>query len=146
MSSAAYPPTGERATLIPRQGLTFCRQNGIAYQPVIWPGFAWSNLHDGPKNQIPRQHGDFIWRQAYGMKSIGINTGYIAMFDEYDEGTAIAKGAENSSMIPTGQYFLTLDADGVTVSSDFYLRLAGDINRLFHDEIPLTAEHPTQHK
>ncbi|RED41840.1 hypothetical protein C7820_3032, partial [Paenibacillus sp. VMFN-D1] len=44
------------------------------------------------------------------------------------------------------QYFLTLDADGVSVSSDFYLRLAGDINRLFKGQIPLTAEHPTSHR
>jgi hypothetical protein len=80
------------------------------------------------------------------MKSLGINTGYIAMFDEYDEGTAIAKIAENSTMIPTDQYFLTLDADGVAVSSDFYLRLAGDINRMFQDEIPMTEEHPTSHE
>lgn len=67
----------------------------------------------------PRLHGDFMWKQAYNVKSTGIQTGYIAMFDEYDEGTAIAKMAENSSMIPTNQYFLTLDADGVSVSSDF---------------------------
>lgn len=121
-------------------------QNGTAYQPVLFPGFSWSNMTGGPQNQIPRAHGDFMWRQAYNIKSSGISTGYIAMFDEYDEGTAIAKGAENSSMIPTNQYFLTLNADGVTVSSDFYLRLAGDINRLFKDQIPLTVNHPTSHQ
>ncbi|WP_246096223.1 carbohydrate-binding protein [Paenibacillus sinopodophylli] len=122
------------------------QQNGIDYQPVIWPGSAWSNMTGGPRNENPRLHGDFMWRQAYNMKSIGIRTGYIAMFDEYDEGTAIAKMAENSSMIPNNQYFLTLDADGVAVSSDFYLRLAGDINRMFNDEIPITANHPTSHQ
>ncbi|WP_089549076.1 carbohydrate-binding protein [Paenibacillus sp. SSG-1] len=125
---------------------TFTQQNGIAYQPVIWPGSAWSNMTGGPRNENPRLHGDFMWKQAYNVKSTGIQTGYIAMFDEYDEGTAIAKMAENSSMIPTNQYFLTLDADGVSVSSDFYLRLAGDINRLFKGQIPLTAEHPTSHR
>lgn len=98
---------------------TFTQQNGIAYQPVIWPGSAWSNMTGGPRNENPRLHGDFMWKQAYNVKSTGIQTGYIAMFDEYDEGTAIAKMAENSSMIPTNQYFLTLDADGVSVSSDF---------------------------
>lgn len=125
---------------------TFTQQNGIAYQPVIWPGSAWSNMTGGPRNENPRLHGDFMWKQAYNVKSTGIQTGYIAMFDEYDEGTAIAKMAENSSMIPTNLYFLTLDADGVSVSSDFYLRLAGDINRLFKGQIPLTAEHPTSHR
>lgn len=126
--------------------LAYTQQRNIAYQPVIWPGFAWSNLAGGPTNQIPRQHGDFMWQQAYRLKQLGISTGYIAMFDEYDEGTAIAKAAENSAMIPTNQYFLTLNADGVAVSSDFYLRLAGDINRMFKGQIPVTATHPTTHQ
>ncbi|MDF2541741.1 MAG: hypothetical protein K0S47_1459 [Herbinix sp.] len=134
-----------------QQDFTYCNQNNIAYQPVMWPGSAWSNLqkHRGviaPKNENPRFHGDFMWKQAYGLKNIGISTGYIAMFDEYDEGTAIAKIAENSSMIPTNEYFLTLDVDGVACSSDFYLRLAGDINRLFKGQIPLTTAHPTSHQ
>ncbi|MDQ6419024.1 glycoside hydrolase family 71/99-like protein [Paenibacillus sp. LHD-117] len=124
----------------------FTQQYGIAYQPVIWPGFSWKNLHNGPINEIPRLHGDFMWRQAYNMKSVGISTGYVAMFDEYDEATAIAKAARNSSEIPTNQYFLTLDADGVAVSSDFYLRLTGDIARMFRNEIALTANHPTSHQ
>ncbi|WNG25021.1 carbohydrate-binding protein [Cystobacter fuscus] len=124
----------------------YTQQYGIAYQAVIWPGFSWANLNAGPRNQIPRLHGDFMWRQAYDLKRVGISTGYVAMFDEYDEGTAIAKGAENSSMLPTSQYFLSLDADGVAVSSDFYLRLAGDINRLFKGQIPLTVDHPTSHQ
>ncbi|MFC5530555.1 carbohydrate-binding protein [Cohnella yongneupensis] len=123
------------------------QQLGIAYQPVIWPGSAWSNLNPGaPRNENPRLHGDFMWRQAYDMKQLGINTGYFAMFDEYDEGTAIAKIAPNSSKIPTNQYFLTLDADGVAVSSDFYLRLAGDITKMFKGQIATTANHPTSHQ
>ncbi|WP_237178995.1 carbohydrate-binding protein [Paenibacillus sp. MMS18-CY102] len=122
------------------------KQNGITYQPVIFPGFAWANMTGGPRNQIPRQHGDFMWRQAYNLKSIGVDTSYVAMFDEYDEGTAIAKAAENSSMIPNNQYFLSLDADGVALSSDFYLRLTGDIARMFSGQIPATANHPTSHQ
>jgi len=47
------------------------------------------------------------------------------MFDEYDEGTNLMKSATDWSMIPTDQYFVTLSADGIWVSSDFYLRLAG---------------------
>jgi hypothetical protein len=50
---------------------------------------------------------------------------YFAMFDEYDEGTAIMKAATDWSMIPTDYYFLTLSADGTWLSSDFYLRVAG---------------------
>lgn len=122
------------------------RELGVDYMPVIWPGFAWWNLHGGPRNQIPRLHGDFMWRQAYNLRSIGIDTAYIAMFDEYDEATAIAKGAENAAMAPTDHYFLALDADGVAVSSDFYLRLSGDIGKLFRGDIPLAETHPTPHR
>ncbi|WP_315065658.1 carbohydrate-binding protein [uncultured Clostridium sp.] len=129
------------------QDYAYCQQNNIDYQPVIWPGFSWANMtKQNTQNQIPRLHGDFMWKQAYDFKSLGISTGYVAMFDEYDEGTAIAKAAENKSMIPNNQYFLTLNADGVECSSDFYLRLAGDINRLFKGEISLTENHPTSHK
>ncbi|PUA30551.1 MAG: hypothetical protein B0W54_08725 [Cellvibrio sp. 79] len=127
--------------------VTFAQQNNIVYQPVLFPGFAWSNMYpNNPRNQIARVHGDFMWKQAHIMKSLGVNTTYIAMFDEYDEGTAIAKGAENQSMVPTNHYFLTLDADGVAVSADFYLRLTNDIGRLMKGEIPLTAQHPTTHQ
>jgi hypothetical protein len=135
-------------TSIWKPDVDFCAQNGLAYQPVMFPGFAWTNLNNldaTKRNEIPRTHGDFMWRQAYDWKSLGVSTGYIAMFDEYDEGTAIAKAAENSTMIPTNQYFLTLDADGTAVSADFYLRLAGDINRLLRGEIALSDTHPTVH-
>lgn len=126
--------------------VTFAQQNNLVYQPVLFPGFAWSNMYpNNPRNQIPRVHGDFMWKQAYIMKSLGVNTAYVAMFDEYDEGTAIAKAAENQSMVPTNQYFLTLDADGVALSADFYLRLTNDIGRLMKGEIALTVQHPTTH-
>jgi len=128
------------------QDVLFAGNEGLDYQPVLWPGFCWVNLHAGPPNQIPRLHGDFMWRQAYNAVSLGLKTGYVAMFDEYDEATAIAKAAETADLAPDGPYFLTLDADGVPVSSDFYLRLTGDINRMLQGEIPATEEHPTPHR
>jgi hypothetical protein len=116
----------------------FTAANGIDYQPVVFPGFAWSNWNGGTRNQIPRRQGNLFWRQVYNLKSSNISTAYIAMFDEYDEGTAIAKAAEDSSMIPTNQYFLTLDADGAHLSADFYLRLAGAANQMLKGQIPLS--------
>ena len=110
---------------------------------MIFPGFAWSNLKSqqrvaperalsrhvtnapfAPQNQIPRLGGELFWSQAYFTTRLGTSA-FIAMFDEFDEATAIAKAAENRRQIPPDQYFLTLDADGVRVSADFYLRLAG---------------------
>ena len=103
----------------------FCDANKLDYLPVLFPGFSWSTWNTGAPNAIPRIAGEFLWRQAYNIRSAGINQMYFAMFDEYDEGTAIMKAATDWSMIPTNQYFVTLSADGIWVSSDFYLRVAG---------------------
>jgi hypothetical protein len=125
----------------------YCKKTGQDYQPVIFPGFAWSNWKpDNPRNQIPRLHGDFMWRQFANLRNIGIHTAYIAMFDEYDEATAIAKAAETISSVPSDQYFLTLDADGVACSADFYLRLTRDGIKMLKEETALSWEHPTAHK
>lgn len=118
-------------------------EKGIAYQPVMYPGFAWSNWKsDAVRNQIPRRAGDFMWRQAYNIANLGITCGYVAMFDEYDESTAILKLAEDSSMIPKDQYFLTASADGVYTSSDLYLRLTGYISKALRGEAEVTEEMP----
>ena len=105
----------------------FCDANNLDYMPVLFPGFAWSTWKENGQepNLIPRLGGEFFWRQAYKIVDLGIEQMYFAMFDEYDEGTNLMKSATDWSMIPTDQYFLTLGADGIWVSSDFYLRLAG---------------------
>ena len=118
-------------------------EKGIAYQPVMFPGFSWSNWKDNAvRNQIPRRAGDFMWRQAYNIAKQDIHCGYIAMFDEYDEGTAILKLAEDSSMIPKDQYFITASADGSYTSSDLYMRLAGYIPKVLRGEEEITEEMP----
>jgi hypothetical protein len=125
---------------------TKCNNRGQDYLPVVWAGFSWYNWHTGEtKNKTPRYHGDFMWRQYYNVRNKNIPSVYVAMFDEYDEATAIAKAAENSSMIPTDQWFLTLDYDGVACSSDFYLRLTGDGARMVKTQTGLTSAHPTSH-
>ncbi|MXV17232.1 glycoside hydrolase family 71/99-like protein [Hufsiella ginkgonis] len=132
---------------IMQNDLAICNGRNIDYQPVVFPGFAWSNWKPGtPKNEVPRLHGDFMWRQFANIRNQGIPNVYVAMFDEYDEATAIAKAAENSSMIPTNQYFLTLNADGVNCSSDFYLRLTGDGARMVKSQTALVWAHPTSHQ
>ena len=118
---------------------TFCDANNLDYLPVLFPGFSWSTWNFGSPNSIPRIAGEFLWRQAYNIRSTGINQMYFAMFDEYDEGTAIMKAATDWSMIPTNQYFVTLSADGIWVSSDFYLRVAGAATAMVK-----SADDPTQ--
>jgi len=113
---------------------SFCDANGLDYMPVLFPGFAWSTWNNGTPNHIPREAGNFLWRQAYNIKTTGFSEMYFAMFDEYDEGTAIMKAATDWSMIPTDYYFLTLSADGTWVSSDYYLRVAGKATEMLKSE------------
>ncbi len=131
---------GQFASIVPLDK-QWASSHGLAYQRVIFPGFAWSNWNGGAHNMIPRRAGKFFWRQAYDARSAAVST-FIAMFDEYDEGTAIAKAAEDASMRPASQYFLTLDADGTHVSSDYYLRLAGAATRMIRGDAPHQTDIP----
>ncbi len=64
------------------------------------------------------------------------------MFDEVNESTAMFNLAAHRKDAPDQGYWLTLDADGRDLPSDWYLRLAGEITRMFHGEIPPSAEMP----
>jgi hypothetical protein len=115
--------------------------NHQLYMPVVFPGFSWHNLKRTAKeNQIPRLGGEFLWRQAYNAKMAGATVLKIAMFDEVDEGTAILKAVPHRNEAPDQGYWLTLDADGDDLPNDWYLRIAGEITRMFHGEIKPTAD------
>jgi hypothetical protein len=118
---------------------------GVGYQPVMFPGFAWSHLHNGPRNDFPRREGTFLWRQFYNFKSVGIKYVYLAMFDESDEGTVIAKSAADYFDTPTNVYFQTMSADGIYISSDFYLRLVGAAANALKSTTPITLTVPVPH-
>ena len=130
--------------IVPDLALTAA--NNQIYMPVVFPGFSWHNLRpQSPPNQIPRNRGDFLWRQAYNARVAGATMLKIAMFDEVNEATAIFKAASRRQDAPDQGFWLTLDADGVALPSDWYLKLAGEITRMFHGEIPPDAslpEHP----
>jgi hypothetical protein len=132
--------------LVPDNNRTVSK--GQAYQPVIFPGFSWRNLQRGaagsPLNQIPRLRGEFLWRQAINAKKAGAPMLKIAMYDEVNEGTAMFKLARTRKQSPDqGSTWLTLDADGdTTLPSDWYLRMAGAVTRMFRGEIPVTDTIP----
>lgn len=113
--------------------LSLTAERGQIYMPVVFPGFSWYNLNrTAPQNAIPRNKGEFLWRQAYNAKAAGVKMLKIAMFDEVDESTAMFKLASRRSDAPDQGFWLTLDADGFTLPSDWYLRLAGEITQAFH--------------
>ena len=115
------------------------------YMPTIYPGSSWTNMfHDSPLNMIPRQCGKFYWQQAYNVISAGAPMIFVAMFDEVDEGTAMFKVATNPDQIPVGAKMVTLNMDGCTVPSDWYLKLGDETGKMLRGEIPLTAKIPIQ--
>ena len=126
--------------------IAFCAAHGVVYQPVLFAGFAWTNMGNmGGINHIPHLAGQFLWDQAYELVKRGANTLYFAMFDEYDEGTAIMKGARDWFDIPTDQYYLTYAADGLWLSEDFYLRAAGAAIRMAKGTDPLREQIDIPH-
>jgi hypothetical protein len=78
------------------------------------------------KKLNPAHHRDFMWPQFSTLRLFNISTAYIAMFDELNEAASIFKCAENASEMRTNKWLLSLNVDGVRVSSDFYLRLVKD--------------------
>jgi hypothetical protein len=75
-------------------------------------------------NQIPRRGGRFFWEQIDRAIEAGAGMLYGAMFDEVDESTAMFKLARSPRHAPADPATVTLDADGLDVPSDWYLRLA----------------------
>ena len=128
---------------IVRDDVEWLADKGVDYRRVIYPGASFANVKNGyQRNGTPRRAGDFMWRQAYQAAQQGLDI-FVANFDEFDEGTAIAKGAPDSRLIPRNQWFLTLDADGTHVSSDYYLRLTGDIAKMISGAKPVEFNSPT---
>lgn len=115
-----------------RGDLSALRERNKEMMPVIFPGFSWANLRQARAqtarlNQIARRCGDFYWHQAANAVNAGATMLYTAMFDEVDEATAIFKLAPTQDFQPDGQAFVSLDADGCALPSDWYLRLASGI-------------------
>lgn len=117
----------------------WCDQNGLTYMPVVFPGFSWHNLREGetPLDDIPRLKGDFLWRQFYNAISSNVETIYVAMFDEMDEGTCIFKCTGSP---PVGESpFLGYEG----LPSDYYLWLTGKATQMLKNEITVSELIPT---
>ncbi len=114
-----------------RADLTELAQSPTLYIPVVFPGFSWFNMMTVKKfenkaifNQIPRSCGKFLWNQVYSHLKLGVRSLYLAMFDEFDEGTAIHPSEPRMDKLPIGSNLLFLNQDGCSLPADWYLHLA----------------------
>jgi hypothetical protein len=114
-----------------------CRESGVLWIPVVYPGFGWDNLMGKPPGTtaIPRRGGKFLWEQFVELAKLRVDTVYVAMFDEVDEGTAIFKV---TSSPPAQGHFEGYEG----LPSDRYLRLVGEGARMLRGLRPVSAEMP----
>jgi hypothetical protein len=114
-----------------------CKGQGMLWLPVVYPGFSWDNLQRkaAGTTAIPRRGGRFMWEQFHELARRKIDTAYIAMFDEVDEGTAIFKV---TSSPPTQAHFVGYEG----LPSDWYLRLVGEGIKMLRGQRPLTRDLP----
>ncbi len=117
--------------------VAWCREAGLDFLPVVFPGFSWHNLKGDDLNSIPRLKGEFLWSQMVAAQQAGAEMIYVAMFDEVDEGTAIFK-CTNDPPVGDGVAFLTYEG----LPSDHYLRLVGEAGKTLRGEIPLREALP----
>jgi hypothetical protein len=119
----------QAATAYWKEDLEEAMKAGMAYLPVLYPGFGWTNLRGkaAAKDDLPRLGGEFYWRQFATAADLGMEMAYVAMFDEVDEGTAVFKV---SNTPPRPGRFVTYDG----LPPDWYLRLTGEGAKLIRGE------------
>ena len=127
-------------TLMP--DLVDTTSHSIDYMPVVFPGFSWTNVNGGPFNQIPRLGGTFYWRQIYNAVGAGCVPHQRPVLDELNEGTSMFKMAPTPATLPAQGAFVPLNIDGISLPSDWYLRLAGQATKMLRRDIPLQSQIP----
>lgn len=121
-----------------KEDLEWTATNNVDYVPLVYPGFSWCNMKGAENNvQIPRNKGQFLWKQFAGAIELGAEMIYVAMFDEIDEGTAIFKCARN---VPVGESTFVPLEEGL--ASDHYLWLVGEAGKMLRGEKALKKSSP----
>lgn len=124
------------------EDVKWCREMGKSYAPTVFPGFSWYNMKENEiSDKIPRNKGEFYWKQLAGAIESGAEMLYIAMFDEIDEGTAIMKCAQT---VPVGKsIFVPYEKE---IRTDHYLWLTGMAGKMLRREIPFSKSMPVREK
>lgn len=115
-----------------------CKENNVLFMPVINSG---THVAGPPPAApvlpvVPRRNGNFLWEQfVAASKAGGINSVFIAMFDEVNEGTQILKVTNHP---PTQAPFLTYEGS----TNDYYLKLVGLGESLLKQGTPISPVIP----
>jgi hypothetical protein len=115
-----------------------CKANNVMFMPVFNSGTHIAGPPPIPPAGpiVPRRMGNYLWEQFVAASATGtINSAFIAMFDEINEGTQIMKIETHP---PTQAAFLTYDG----ATSDFYLRLVGAGAKMLREHTPITPIIP----
>jgi hypothetical protein len=110
-----------------------CQANNVLFIPVFNSG---TNIAGPPPippklPSVPRRMGNYLWEQFVAASKIGvINSAFVAMFDEINEGTQIMKTTNHP---PTQFPFLTFDG----ATNDYYLRLVGLGEKMLREHKPV---------
>ncbi len=124
--------------------IEWCNTNKVDYVPLIFPGFSWGNLKNNETlyNSIPRNNGEFLWKQVSGAKNASAKSLYVAMFDEIDEGTAIFKCMREGELPLNGsKKFVGIESN---LGSDYYLWLTGKASNWFHGQSGYSNVQPVR--
>lgn len=141
-STVAGVDNWKQTKIVPDLALTAASKQ--LYMPVAIPGSSGRDATTKlATNDAPRVGGQFLWEQVYNAKSAGVKFIKIAMFDEVNEGTALVKNARNASEAPSQTTWINQDADGLSLPSDWYLRVVWNASRMMKGIDPLSPVVPT---
>lgn len=114
-----------------------CKTNHVMFMPVFNAGthIAGPPPTAGSQPTVPRRTGNYLWEQFAKASHYGLNSAFVAMFDEINEGTQIMKIDIHP---PVQAAFFTYDG----ATSDYYLRLIGAGARLLRSGKPVAATIP----
>lgn len=115
-----------------------CKENHVLFIPVFNSGTNIAGPPPVPPKlpTVPRRMGNYLWEQFVAASHTGaINSAFVAMFDEINEGTQIMKV---TNYPPTQFPFMTYNG----ATSDYYLRLVGAGARMLKTERPISPTIP----
>jgi len=121
-----------------QEDVAMCASNHVIYIPVLYAG---THIAGGPPVPpqlpvVPRRNGNMLWEQFVAASKIpSVNSVFIAMFDEVNEGTQIMKV---SNTVPTNAAFITYEG----ATSDWYMRLVNLGEKMLRSRTPITMPVP----